>query len=81
MISCSQVLTTAKECGGNAKAVNAHQQLDEATQGLKEVCEDLVRCLDELASRQGHVNTMIDTLTKAVAKVIKGGLSRMLLQS
>ncbi|KAF6779314.1 hypothetical protein AHF37_01398, partial [Paragonimus kellicotti] len=66
--AADQLITVARDAGGNPRAVHLHQTLDESVRGLMDSCEDLLTALDDIASRQGHVSTLIDTLNRSIAQ-------------
>ncbi|KAF5405196.1 FERM central domain protein [Paragonimus heterotremus] len=66
--AADQLITVARDAGGNPRAVHLHQNLDESVRGLMDSCEDLLTALDDIASRQGHVSTLIDTLNRSIAQ-------------
>ncbi|VEL32832.1 unnamed protein product [Protopolystoma xenopodis] len=51
------------------QAVHLHESIDEAVRGTMESCEDLLTALDEIAARQGHINTIVDTLVRSTAQL------------
>ncbi|KAA0200427.1 Talin [Fasciolopsis buskii] len=63
-----QLVTVARDAGGNPRAVHLHIPLDDAVRGVMDSCDDLLVALDDVASRQGHVSTLIDTLHRALAQ-------------
>ncbi|CAH8439283.1 unnamed protein product [Dicrocoelium dendriticum] len=63
-----QLITVAKDAGGNPRAVHVHSALDEAVRSLMDSCEDLLTALDDIASRQGHVSTLMDTLNRSMSR-------------
>ncbi|TPP61971.1 Talin [Fasciola gigantica] len=63
-----QLVTVARDAGGNPRAAHLHNPLDDAVRGVMDSCEDLLVALDDIASRQGHVSTLIDTLNRALAQ-------------
>ncbi|XP_018648608.1 putative talin 2 [Schistosoma mansoni] len=66
--AASQLVTVAKDSGGNPRAVHLHDSLNESVRGLVDSCEEFLTILDDVASRQGHVSTLIDTLNRAQAQ-------------
>ncbi|CAH8451419.1 unnamed protein product [Schistosoma bovis] len=66
--AASQLITVAKDSGGNPRAVHLHDSLNESVRGLVDSCEEFLTILDDVASRQGHVSTLIDTLNRAQAQ-------------
>ncbi|CAL8103548.1 unnamed protein product [Calicophoron daubneyi] len=67
--AADQLVTVARDAGGNPRAVHLHTNLDESVRGLMESCDDLLTALDDIASRQGHVSTLIDTLNRSLGQV------------
>ncbi|TGZ65701.1 hypothetical protein CRM22_005745 [Opisthorchis felineus] len=66
--AADQLVRVARDAGGNPRATHLHPHLDEAVRGLMESCEDLLTALDDVASRQGHVSTLIDTINRSLAQ-------------
>ncbi|RUS77311.1 hypothetical protein EGW08_014938, partial [Elysia chlorotica] len=58
-----------KEGGGNPKATHTHQAIDTAADDMKDVLQDLLGTVEDAASQGGTVNSLIDTITKSIAKV------------
>jgi talin len=68
--STLQLMIASKECAGNPKnTANLHQTIDENADGTKEVLDDLIQTLEEATAQYGFVTTMVDNLSKAIAKV------------
>lgn len=61
------------------QATHTHGPIDNAADNMKDVLQDLLQTMEEAASQAGVVNSMIDTITKAIAKVslVLLGFSRM----
>jgi talin len=71
--STLQLMIASKECAGNPKnTANLHQTIDENADGTKEVLDDLIQTLEEATAQYGFVTTMVDNLSKAIAKVDLG---------
>ncbi|KAK4473924.1 hypothetical protein MN116_003248 [Schistosoma mekongi] len=66
--AAGQLITVAKDSGGNPRAVHLQDSLNESVRGLMDSCEEFLTILDDVASRQGHVSTLIDTLNRAQAQ-------------
>lgn len=49
--------------------VDAHPDIEDAAQGMKEAVKDLGHTLEEAASESGVVSGLIDSIGKAVAEV------------
>ena len=49
--------------------MNTHVGINEAAQLLREAVQELNSTLEEVASATGMVNTMLDTISKSMAKV------------
>lgn len=65
-----QLVHACRGSGGNAHAAPAlHAAVDEAAASLMEVTRDLLRTIEESASAAGNVTTVIDAISKAIAKV------------
>ena len=67
--SALQFMIAAKEGGGNPKAGHTHRAIDEQADGFKENLQDLIQNLEEAASSAGIVTSMVDSISKAMAKV------------
>ncbi|GFR75669.1 kynurenine/alpha-aminoadipate aminotransferase mitochondrial, partial [Elysia marginata] len=67
--SALQFMYACKEGGGNPKATHTHQSIDTAADDMKDVLQDLLGTIEEAASQTGAVNSMIDTITKSIAKI------------
>ncbi|XP_039255853.1 talin-2-like isoform X8 [Styela clava] len=65
--SALQLMYAAKEGGGNPKATNTHQAIDEAAEGMKEAIEDLLKSVEE--APEALVSGMVDSINKAVSDV------------
>ncbi|XP_044299828.1 talin-1 isoform X4 [Varanus komodoensis] len=70
--SALQMLYTAKEAGGNPKAAQTQDALEEAVQMMKEAVEDLTATLNEAASAAGVVGGMVDSITQAINQLDEG---------
>ena len=58
-----------QESGGNPKASASHATMSEAAGCLRDATNDLLSSMEEAASASGAVTTMIDNISKAIAKV------------
>lgn len=67
--SALQMLIAAKEAGGNPKNGPAQQALDENVDGTKECLTELLQTIEEAASSAGHMNSLIDSISKSIARV------------
>ncbi|ESO89699.1 hypothetical protein LOTGIDRAFT_218488 [Lottia gigantea] len=67
--SALQFLYASKEGGGNQKATHAHQPIDNAADDMKDVLIDLLQTMEEAASQTGVVSSMIDSISKSIAKI------------
>ncbi|CAM9487463.1 talin-2 [Lampetra fluviatilis] len=70
--SALQLLYAAKEAGGNPKALNAHEAIQEASQMMREAVDDLTATLNETASELGMVSGMVDAISQAIGKMDEG---------
>ena len=68
--SALQFMIASKEGGGNPKASHTHNAVDEQADGLKENLQVLIQNLEEAASSAGIVTSMVDSIAKAMAKVV-----------
>ncbi|KAL8568329.1 hypothetical protein ACOMHN_040902 [Nucella lapillus] len=66
--SALQLMYAAKEGGGNPKATQAHQSIDNAADDMKDVLQDLLQTMEEAASQAGVVSNMIDSISKSIAR-------------
>ncbi|XP_076439084.1 talin-1-like isoform X2 [Babylonia areolata] len=66
--SALQLMYAAKEGGGNPKATQAHQSIDNAADDMKDVLQDLLQTMEEAASQQGVVSNMIDSIAKSITR-------------
>ena len=68
--STTQLMLASKEGAGNPKNnSNLHQSIDENADGTKEVLDDLIQTLEEATAQNGHVASMVDTLSKSIAQI------------
>ena len=51
------------------QAGQAHQSIDNAADDMKDVLQDLLQTMEEAASQAGVVSNMIDSISKAIARV------------
>lgn len=65
-----QLLYSAKDSGGNPKAMEFHPLVDEGCDSLRESLNELLQTIGEAVSESGVVSTMVDQISKAIAKVI-----------
>ncbi|KAI8785908.1 talin-1 isoform X12 [Biomphalaria glabrata] len=75
--SALQFMYACKEGGGNPKASHTHGPIDNAADDMKDVLQDLLQTMEEAASQAGVVNSMIDTITKAIARTDERQIDRM----
>ncbi|KAH9509677.1 Talin-2, partial [Bulinus truncatus] len=75
--SALQFMYACKEGGGNPKATHTHGPIDNAADDMKDVLQDLLQMMEEAASQAGVVNSMIDTITKAIARTDERQVDRM----
>ena len=65
--SALQFIYAAKESAGNSKAIEAHKEIDEAADGMRDTLKDLMNTMDESASAAGVVTSMVDDLARSLA--------------
>uniref|UniRef100_H2ZQQ0 FERM domain-containing protein n=1 Tax=Ciona savignyi TaxID=51511 RepID=H2ZQQ0_CIOSA len=63
--SALQLMFAAKEGGGNPKADNTHEAIDEAAESMKEAIEDLLKSVQE--APEALMSGMVDTICSATA--------------
>lgn len=51
------------------QSTQTHATVDEAVEAAKEMLNELIQMLDELASADGIVTNMIDVISKAIDRV------------
>ncbi|XP_070178806.1 talin-1-like [Littorina saxatilis] len=66
--SALQFMYAAKEGGGNPKAGQVHQSIDNAADDMRDVLQDLLQTLEEELSRTGVVTKMIDSISISIAR-------------
>lgn len=67
--SALQLIYATKECGGNAKAVNMHPEIDECASCTKEALRDLVASLEKISTQSGIVSGVVDNLNRAMTRL------------
>lgn len=70
VVECAlQLMYVTKECGGNPKAINIHPEIDEYVAATRDALSDLSSTFEHLATQAGVVTGLLDTITRAMAKV------------
>ena len=64
MEAMSDLLQTAKDCGGNPNATTLHPRLDENVESVKEAIQDLTTTLD-MAPESGLSTSIIEAIQKS----------------
>lgn len=64
-----QLLCSARDSGGNPKAIEFHGLIDESCDNLREALNEILQTIGETISESGIVSTMVDQISKAIAKV------------
>ncbi|XP_063237314.1 talin-1 isoform X2 [Bacillus rossius redtenbacheri] len=64
-----QLVYTAKEGGGNPKAVSFHPEIDDAGDATRDALHDLGKTLEHLATQAGVVTGVLDAITRAMARL------------
>ena len=64
-----QLIYSAKECGGNAKAASVHAEIDDSSEGLKDALHDLLHTLESAATEAGQVTGIIESITKSITRI------------
>ena len=67
----SDLLNSAKDCGGNYKATHLHQDIDEQSDSLENCLEDLIGLVNKLAPNMGVMSNIVNSVTEAVRTVEK----------
>ena len=60
---------SVKECGGNPKALAIHVEIDENSSDLRDAIKDLLHLLELAASADGHVNSIVESITKSISRI------------
>ncbi|KAK2151016.1 hypothetical protein LSH36_379g01080 [Paralvinella palmiformis] len=72
--AAAQLIVTAKEAGGNPKALHTHKNVDEAAEGASEMLQELLLTMEDSASAAGYTSAMIDNISKSMALVDERGV-------
>lgn len=67
--SALQLVYSAKDCGGNPKAVNIHPDIDEFANSTRDTLTDLVTSLETISTQSGIVSGVVDNLTRAMTRL------------
>ncbi|XP_011503803.1 PREDICTED: talin-2 [Ceratosolen solmsi marchali] len=67
--SILQFIYVTKESGGNPKAKNLHNDVDESIESTKESLQELKNTLETISSSKGIVTGLIETITRAMVKL------------
>nr|CAD7594785.1 unnamed protein product [Timema genevievae] len=70
-----QLVYATKEGGGNPKAVNIHPDIDDSAEATRDSLHDLGKTLEHLATQAGVVTGVMDTITRAMARVADNRVS------
>ncbi|UYV64796.1 TLN1 [Cordylochernes scorpioides] len=66
---CLQLLTAAKEAGGNLRARHLHPELDTSAENARVALSELQTTLETAASETGMVTGLVETINKSIVKV------------
>lgn len=64
-----QLIYSVKECGGNPKATSIHAEIDDSSQAMRLAISELLQLLEAAASEDGHVNAIIESITKSMTRI------------
>lgn len=64
-----QLIYSVKECGGNPKASSIHVEIEDYSSDMKNSIKDLLHLLEVAASQDGHVNSIIESITKSITRI------------
>lgn len=64
-----QLIYSVKECGGNPKATSIHAEIDDSSQAMRSAISELLQLLEAGASEDGHVNAIIESITKSMTRI------------
>lgn len=64
-----QLIYSVKECGGNPKASSIHAEIDDSSADMKGAIKDLLHLLELAATADGHVNSIIESITKSISRI------------
>ena len=67
--AASDLLNSAKECGGNFKATHLHQDIDEQSAVLESSLQELLDLVKKLAPNMGMMSNVVHSITEAVRNV------------
>ena len=64
-----QLIYSVKECGGNPKAASIHAEIEDSGSDMKRAIKDLLHLLELAATADGHVNGIIEAITKSITRI------------
>lgn len=67
--SALQLIYSVKECGGNPKASSLHAEIEESSVDMKKAIKNYENLLQSAASEEGHVNSIVEQLTKSITRI------------
>jgi talin len=67
--SILQLMIVTKESGGNPKAINFHNDVDESIESTKESLQELQNTIETISSSNGIVTGLIETINRAIVNV------------
>ncbi|UXI17836.1 polycomb complex protein BMI-1 [Sarcoptes scabiei] len=67
--STLQLVYAIKECGGNPKASSLHAEIEDSSADIKNAIKSYENVLQSAASEEGHVNSIVEQLTKSITRI------------
>ncbi|KAJ8686379.1 hypothetical protein QAD02_022173, partial [Eretmocerus hayati] len=67
--SILQLVFATKECGGNPKATNLHNEVNESIESTKESLQELQNTLETISTSNGILTGLIETITRAMVRL------------
>lgn len=64
-----QLIYSVKDCGGNPNATSIHVDIDDSSSNMRSSIQELLDLLESAASEDGHVNSIIETITKSITRI------------
>lgn len=64
-----QLIHATKECGGNPKAMNIHNEIDDSIESTKESLQELKNTLEMISISNGIVTGLIETINRAMVRL------------
>ncbi|XP_015597713.1 talin-1 isoform X2 [Cephus cinctus] len=67
--SVLQLVYVTKESGGNPKAINLHNEVDETVESTKDALQELQNTLETISTSNGIVTGLIDAISRAMVRL------------